>query len=84
MAVQVHLTEIIVAFFGFLGVLVTAVFGWLKWGVQKKQTSRAEAELRFQAGAFDFSAFLQEWDGVHHDLKALMSETEIDRFLILR
>lgn len=79
-----HLSEIIVALIGLAGVAISTWLGWLKWRAQLRRGNRAEQELKFQAGALDFSGFLQEWDGVHHDLKTLMQETEIDRFLILR
>lgn len=79
-----HLSEIIVALLGFLGICASSWIGWVKWRAQAQRALRTEQELKFQAGALDFSAFLQEWDGVHHDLKTLMEETEIDRFLILR
>ncbi len=75
------MSEIIVATIALLGVLATAWFGYRSKMAEREAAGR---ELKFQAAALDFGAFLSEWDGCHADLSRLMEETAIDRFLILR
>lgn len=87
-------TQVVVATIGLIGITVTAGVGYL----QSRAKSRAEIELEkmrakltmatqemsMTRAGLDFSAFLADWDGVLADLRALMDETCIDRFLILR
>ena len=74
-------TEVIVALIGTAGVVATAL---INRRTRKKDHAQFQRELKMQSAAMDFSAFLSEWDGVHNDLKNLMDNTGIDRFIILR
>lgn len=78
------MSEIIIAVIGLLGVLGSAWIGYLATRRQKRKKDQAENEMTLQRAALDFSGFLSEWSGVYEALEALMEETEIDRFLILR
>jgi hypothetical protein len=68
----------------FLGILVTAIFSIHKLGIERKKLDLAKRELIFQSDALDFSAFLQDWQNTSDELVAIISETEIDRIIILR
>lgn len=41
-------------------------------------------ELTLQSTALDFGGFLREWGDTHFELEALLNDTCIDRFIILR
>jgi|DEB0MinimDraft_6_1074348.scaffolds.fasta_scaffold00348_4 hypothetical protein len=75
--------DVLVAIFGFLGVLSTAWFGYLA-NKNRKLRTQAESEMRFQQAALSFTDFIEEWGEIHAELKALVSDTCIDRFMILR
>ncbi len=91
-------TDIVVALLGLLGVIVTALFGYLsKIKAEKGQKNaeegkkeaesnqrRAEKELILQRSGLDLTRFLSKWDKIQTSLKLLMEETHVDRFLILR
>lgn len=78
-----HWKDVMVAGLASLGTLATAYFGYMgaRAAVQKR---RAEREIRIQSRALDFTEFLHEWSEVHAQITALMDETAIDRFLLLR
>ena len=75
---------IISAILGFLGVCITAGFGYAKWKKENKKAQQAESEMKFQRAALSFEEFLEEWAVIHHELKDLLETTCLDRFLILR
>jgi hypothetical protein len=75
---------VVVALIGLTGVLITAFFGWLKVQTEQARVSQAELEMRFQRAALSFPEFVEEWSEIHKAILALMEETCIDRFLILR
>lgn len=77
-------TEIVVAIFGFVGVCVTAYFGYLQAVNSREALAQAEREMSFQSASLDFSTFLAEWGDTMKEIEKLMDETNIDRFLILR
>lgn len=76
---------------GALATLITAILGWVKYLSSKKREEesenmrlQAENEMRFQRAALEFPDFIEEWSHISDDVVNLISETEIDRFLILR
>lgn len=84
-------SELIIAFFGFVGVLATAGVGMFKVNVERMRVNvekdklrQAEREISFQRAALGFPEFVSEWGEIGDELERLMCETEIDRFLILR
>ena len=83
-APSIDARELTIAGFGAIGVICTAVFGYLSVARQTNARHQAECEMRFQTAALDFSRFLTEWGGTMEDLEKLMAETEIDRFMVLR
>lgn len=48
------------------------------------QLEQATNEIHFQREALDVTAFINDWSGMLQELAALMADTKIDRFLILR
>lgn len=76
--------EITVALIGFLGTLSASAIGYAASRKSRRRANQAEAEMRFQQAALDFGAFVGEWDETHAQLVRLMSDTAVDRFLILR
>lgn len=78
------LTDVVVALLGVVGVVFTAVLGYLSVRKQRLRTDNAEAELRVQSAALDFSSFIAEWTAVYDEVSALFEETCVDRFLIFR
>ena len=77
-------TEVITALIGFLGVLATGAFGYLKLRDSDHKLNQAESELSFQRKALDFGAFIEEWAGTHDDILHFLETTCIDRFLMFR
>lgn len=67
-----------------LSILITAYFARKKLTIEKAKLGLAERELAFQSDALDFTVFLQDWQNTFDELNAIISETEIDRILILR
>lgn len=77
-------TEIFVALIGLAGLVVASIIGRGKRKLFEARAAQAEHELKFQREAMDLSAYLEEWSGTQTELEALMDETCIDRFLMLR
>lgn len=78
------MTEVTVALIGFAGVCVTAaVAGW-RVQVERRFRNLAENEMRLQREALSFAGFLEDWQNTAAEMSALISDTEIDRILILR
>lgn len=65
-------------------VLVVAVPLALKAHYEKTRADQAETDRVQQTTTLDFTSFMTEWGEVLKDLKSLMAETSVDRFLILR
>jgi len=80
--VQHELVEIIIAIIGASGVVLAAFATHM--GNLKHKLSQAEHEVKFQRAAMGFHEFMQEWGETSKELHALMRETEIDRFIVLR
>lgn len=78
------MTEIWTAIIGAVGVLATAIFGYLGVLARQKKLDLANKEMSLQSAALDFSRFISEWSLLQEELKNLMRDTCIDRFLILR
>lgn len=76
--------KIIIAIIGLIGVVSTAYFGRTVNKKSEARANQAEREMKFQRAALDFGTFLSEWSDTHKDIEKLLSETEIDRFIILR
>jgi hypothetical protein len=72
---------VIVALIGLVGVLATVVLGYTKL---QRELGQAKLEMRFQRAALSFPEFVEEWHEISHDILLLMSETVVDRFLVLR
>lgn len=79
-------TEIIIALLGVFGTLGSALIGQLRVKRAQRQEQAAEREMGLQRRALDldFSSFAREWQEFNHELRTLIDETEVDRFLILR
>jgi len=77
-------TNIVVALAGLAGVGFTAFMGYLKLMTERTKLIQAEQEMRFQRAALEFPDFIEEWGEISKDIVRLMSETNVDRFLILR
>lgn len=77
-------TEIIIAALGVTGTIGAAWIGQFQVTKARRKGRAAEHELNIQRSALDFATFTNEWQEFNHDLRALLDETEIDRFLILR
>jgi hypothetical protein len=77
-------TEIAIAVIGLVGICVTAGVAVLRVNLERRKTALAENEIKLQNAALSFSAFLEDWQGTEKEMSALISQTEIDRILILR
>jgi hypothetical protein len=73
-----------VAIIGATGTIIAALLGFLANRKVKQKKEQAEAELTFQHAALSFTDFLGEWSEIEKELESLVSNTCIDRFLILR
>lgn len=74
-----------------LGSVLVALIGWFKFFGERgsKEEERdakehAQQELVFQSLALGFNEFVEEWVEITAQLDRLMTDTKIDRFLILR
>jgi hypothetical protein len=76
--------EVVIALIGLAGVIATASVGILKVAIERHKLIQAEQEVRFQRAALSFPEFVEEWDEIGKELVRLISETEVDRFMILR
>lgn len=75
-----EMAAVISAGFAAIGVMFAA---WIT--TRPKTKSNHEAlEYEFKQRTMDFSSFLQDWPPLHQDIKALIDETCIDRFIIFR
>ena len=79
---QSAFTEIIVALLGLIGVIVTACIGRQRSNRQKKVIELAKRELGYRADALSFHDLFSDWNDIHHELTALVEDTNIDRFLL--
>jgi hypothetical protein len=77
-------TAIVVAMISCIGVIVSAVYGYLKIREQNHRVQQAEAEMKFQKKALGFASFVEEWAAIEQEAQDIMKNTCIDRFLILR
>jgi len=77
-------SEIVVALIGFAGVAVTAASGYLATHRQRIRAELAATELSFRQAALDFTDVLGEWHDTQRELESLMTQTAVDRFLILK
>lgn len=76
---------IIIAGITALGAIAAAaVTGFMRIRELKLRLEQANHEITFQRDALDVTAFIGDWDGLMAELRALMADTNIDRFLILR
>ncbi len=76
--------SMLVALIGFMGVVVSSGAGYLRLLIEKRKLAQAHLEMRFQRAALSFPEFVEEWHEISHDILALMDETVVDRFLVLR
>lgn len=81
--------EIIIAIVaGISGLAIAAVPAYLTYRIKSREVRQEHAaamrELDVQQAALGFDGFLSEWGTIHQELQALIHETPIDRFLILR
>jgi hypothetical protein len=78
-------TAITVAAIAAIGTIAAAATqGFLRIRELGLRLRQAENEIRFQRDALDITAFIGDWDGVMSEIKSLMQDTGIERFLILR
>lgn len=67
-----------------LGAVVVALISvWSKFQADRRK-EQAELEMAFTKAALDFGQFVEEWGETHDELRKLLEETSVDRFLILR
>ncbi len=80
--------EIIVSLIGMASAIavaaITAVSANYKVSKAKTAVKQAESEMRFQRAALDFGTFISDWAETHKEIKNLLENTEIDRFIMFR
>lgn len=79
-----HGPEIITAVTAIIVTGIPACLAWYKIQHQQYVQDQMRNEMRLQAQALDFPKFIEEWGAIATDLEALMRDTPIDRFLVLR
>lgn len=84
MTIDLINSDVVVAFVGLCGILITAWVGHRQFLKEYHKRTMAEREMKFQRVALDFADFMQEWDETAAQIKDLMQNTNIDRFLLLR
>ena len=67
-----------------VGILATAYFGYLAKRNEQVRLNHVENEVELHRFALSFDDFFREWQSIENDLKSLLEETCIDRFLVLR
>lgn len=73
--------EIIVALIGLAGVIITALSTlYFRLAVRNRQYQR---ELRFRADVLSLKIEFYDWNEIQEELRRLMEDTPIDRFMIL-
>lgn len=78
-------TAIVIASISAVGaVAAAAMTGFMRIRELGLRLEQAKQEISFQRDALDVTAFIGDWDGLMAELRSLMSDTSIDRFLILR
>lgn len=77
-------TEVYVAIIGLVSTVATALVGRYQNRRSKHELLLAEQEMKLQIKALDLHEFITEWDSVGAELRSLLKETEIDRFMMLR
>lgn len=76
-------TEIITALIGTSGVFVTAILGYCAKRGESRRRARAEDALASVKATLDYGSFLSTFHDLDHEVDRLISETSIDRVLIL-
>jgi hypothetical protein len=79
-------TQLLIAAIGAISAILTAYMSYL-WQTKKEVDRQLDAykkEIEFKQDTFDLSDFLIDWNRFYWELQKLMSETVLDRFLILR
>jgi hypothetical protein len=69
---------------GLATVIVGGVFAYLKVLKERKYVELAKKELTYRADSLGFHEILSEWNEIHHELRSLIEETSVDRFLLFR
>lgn len=68
-----------------VGAITTAAIGaYMRNRELKLRLDQAKQEIAFQRDALDITGFVGDWEGLMSELKSLMQDTGIDRFLLLR
>lgn len=78
------MTEIVVALIGCAGAVATAVIQYMGKREAQRDARAARQELRFQSAALSFTDFIRDWGPIHEELCALLRDTPVDRFLMMR
>ena len=68
--------------FGFLCVIATGFFGWLRTRNHSTAREQAEVEMNFQATQLSFSRIAADWGTTHEEIRHLMDTSTIDRVMI--
>lgn len=78
--------EIIVAIIGMVSAVLVSWITLLSVKYKNSKTAfrMAERELNFQRAALDFGTFIHDWGETHKELRNLLENTDIDRFIIFR
>lgn len=69
---------------GAITAITTVIITLLKLRNASKKEVQLRNELQLQSSALDFGMFMREWSETFKELEAILQETRIDRFLILR
>lgn len=79
--------QVLTVIMGSIGAAVTA-FTSFYFAMKKRKSERNYSEvvkeMSFQKKSLDFSEYMNKWGDIDKDLKRLMKETEIDRFVIFK
>lgn len=80
---NIDTSEIIIALIGAASLIVVALISKKKNTVLGHKLEQASNEIGLRREALSFSRFTSDWNETQKDLTRLMTDTNVDRFLIL-